>query len=125
MALYATAADEDRAWELAARNDFTLSPGIALDATPAVAYVNYDRWLVDCPECNNGILAAVGRPVWCCNCGNTSLDGLGRPVVWPEEREQIDTLLGVRPGPANRNWYPRETVDDLAQQNADNMPSGA
>lgn len=92
----------------------------AIDAQSLVAYVNLGRWVADCPECNNGIMVHPDRHGWCCNCGNSTVGGLSRRVRWPADIFRIEAVLEMRPAPANRNWYPHETVNELVHESIAN-----
>ena len=47
----------------------------------------------------------------CGSCGQKSR------VLWPDDREGIESVLSHRPIPESRNWLPGETVDDLKREN--------
>lgn len=75
------------------------------------AYINHGRWVIDCPNCNGGILA-VANEVQCKECGRTY------KAKFPSDREQAEHVLAQRPV-ANQNWLPdSETVSDLKAENA-------
>ncbi len=79
----------------------------------ARAYVYCGDWVADCPRhgCGNAEFlynrARVGSP-WttrksayhCSHCGHVA------PIDWPERAEEIVSVLGKRPIPHTRNWYP-------------------
>ena len=115
--MYETLEDRAKAIALGERKGFTYNEATALDGQPAVAFVNYGRWVVTCPDCNNGIYTHPDRGAWCCNCGNTQLDGMQRPVTWPAERDEIEAILASRPQ-ANQHWT-TETLAELLAENAD------
>ena len=80
------------------------------------AYMNAGRWVVDCsdPDCPG---AGLADHVYVCgNCKRIT------KVVWPDERDEVDRLVEVRPVPETRNWRgpwnPTELVDDLRRENA-------
>ncbi len=93
------------------------------------AYLNHGRWVAHCdtPSCTgaesvwpDGQLrtAADGRKcgishgvLHCANCGLTS------QVVFPDNSHDIMRVLARRPVPETRNWYPGETVEELAVEN--------
>lgn len=78
----------------------------------ATAYVNYGRWVIDCPRCNSGMLVSETF-AQCPECK------VGVDVRWPERalREWAEGILSKRPRD-NRNWYPdREGIEDLKAEN--------
>lgn len=98
--------------QLRARVQANGHPLTALAATPP-AYVNGGRWLTICPSCNNGVPV---DPSWtatvCVDCGSTY-----SPIFPDADRvAEIEAALEGRL-PANQNWLPGETVDDLLAEN--------
>lgn len=79
------------------------------------ARVNHGRWLADCPACNGAELVALGRRFVCQAPGC----GAQADVRWPAAptKAKIEALLALRPGAAQRNWTPSETVKSLAAEN--------
>lgn len=64
------------------------------------AYVNWGRWVADCPECNSGIDCSPDLPRGAClDCGAVY------KIDFPskKERDQAGELLSARPE-RNRNW---------------------
>lgn len=85
------------------------------------AFVNYGRWLVQCPWCPSAEYASMGdHRFFCTDCGNAPVGGAWVPVQWPEEYREIDAALAGRPK-MNRNWAPGETMSQLAAENAANL----
>jgi hypothetical protein len=98
------------------------------------AYVNHGRWVAHCatPSCAGAERVWPGGKVQhrdkiplpfgvtaagvlhCANCGRTS------SVEFPVDRKQINKILGRRPVPETRNWFPGETVEDLNVENTVN-----
>lgn len=82
--------------------------------------VNDSRWVIVCPDCGEGQLAARDDPRFCCwECKNVMVEGRWRPVIWPNNADEIAHELLKRPyrdgrGIGPRNWHPGETVADLA-----------
>ena len=82
------------------------------------AYINHGRWIAECPtRCGGAVIADSGVPLFVCyECG-----GDWYSVVFPPEKTAIEVLLMRRPPvgrePTTRNWYPGESVADLARQN--------
>lgn len=93
-----------------------LNVGTNPDAT-IQAYLNWGRWVVDCPDCRNAQLACRTDPRFMCNeCGNVASGKLWRPVEWPPNVQAIETLLQNRPV-ENQNWTPSESRVGLAIEN--------
>ncbi|MFE6846575.1 hypothetical protein [Streptomyces sp. NPDC057686] len=72
--------------------------------TRARAYVNFGRWVADCPlECGNAIALEPGQTSFFCpppgGCGHIA------EVEWPADPQGIWDALAVRP-PKHRNWFP-------------------
>ena len=100
----------------------------AVARAPAiVAHVNHNRWIVSCPDCHSAEYLWPDTPLFLCsNCLNGSVKGRWRKVKVPKEREAIERALRARPGPANRNWGPGESVADLVKENlAHHLDGGA
>jgi len=82
---------------------------------PLMARINHGRWVVDC-ECNGAELAFDEGIFMCQSCYNAGTRHQTRLVVFPKNRQAIETALLQRPEP-NRNWYPGETVTKLLAEN--------
>lgn len=69
----------------------------------ARAYVNFGRWIADCPtDCGSALqLQAQQGMFHCVECGHIA------PVEWPEDADPITEELAKRPAPRNRNWFPK------------------
>jgi hypothetical protein len=101
--------------------------GHVADVRPLDVEVNHGIWIWTCP-CGlgsaldppiGGGVAFVERPVgWCPRCENADVDGRWRPLRFPSDHDAIERLLTLRPEPETRSWWPGETVDELATQNA-------
>jgi DNA-directed RNA polymerase subunit M/transcription elongation factor TFIIS len=77
----------------------------------ADAYINHGRWVIDCPNCNGGVLANA-EEVTCRDCGHTY------KVKFPEDKEQAEQVMSHR-SVVNQNWHPdTETLADLKAENA-------
>jgi hypothetical protein len=83
---------------------------------PVPAIVNKGNWLVICPQCGGAEYAWEEGWFFCCSCKNSYLGHKYRHSVFPKNRAAIEELLAVRPL-ANRNWTPKETVEDLKREN--------
>lgn len=92
----------------------------------AYPYVNWGRWIADCPrlalgcsnrehygrDANTGHLGGLTDTSFrCAHCG------LACRVEWPKDRAAIDALLAARPVPATRNWLPGEPLESLVAEN--------
>ncbi len=93
-----------------------------LSATTTPAYINYGRWVVDCPYCGAALPASKNvRAFWCPECGLEPLHGYGVRVRFPPDSTMriIETILCMRPLARNRNWRPNESLAQLARENLD------
>lgn len=82
-----------------------------------MARVDHGRWLVECDYCKSAQLVGdEDLRFFCINCSNISNDGKWREIVWPENAEEIENVLAVRPID-NRHWSPGETIDELKAEN--------
>jgi len=93
-------------------------PSTTNHSVQAYAEVNHGRWTIRCPwcvTCHNA--SAEDHRFFCTHCSNGAGGGQWVSVIWPEERDEIETLLGNRPLPEQRNWVPTETVEDLRREN--------
>lgn len=96
----------------------------------AVAYVNFGRWVADCPtSCGSAWELQPGEMiVQCSECRNIA------PVQWPPWADEIWAALMERPLPRTRNWFPKdhplaiasgsthgETPDELLRQTREYM----
>lgn len=109
---------------------------------PALARVDFGRWIADCPDpdCLGAEYVEPGEQIFFCfNCGNVLINGDARQVLFPDDetRDRIEKVLLERPvierrGPNilaqamnvglvapgfSRSWDPHETVEDLYEQN--------
>lgn len=92
------------------------------DAAVVHAYVNHNRWIVDCPDCRAAVYIWLDAPAMLCSeCWNASIGGKYRRVILPKDVAGIAAALMERPLPQNRNWRPGETV---AMLRADNQQHG-
>lgn len=75
---------------------------MAYSRTDAVAYLNWGRWVADCPGgCVSAERLDPGQVAFVCsNCGHAA------PVTWPDNPAGIWQALGMRVLPPHRNWYP-------------------
>lgn len=89
--------------------------GVA-DMPPLRAYVNWGRWVVDCPFCNSAAFVWEDGLFFCMDCKNRKVEGKPVIVLFPSERYEIERLLNQRHG-ENQNWRPGETMEYLAKSN--------
>lgn len=82
----------------------------------ARAYVNYGRWVADCPAECGGAMTLEGRQnlFACAVCKQIN------QVEWPPNPDEIFETLLRRPLAKNRNWFPKDHF--LALRG--NMPHG-
>ena len=102
------AADRDDRWTVT-----TLRP---------VVYASWGLWVADCPNCPNaehygahpqtGYVGGLKKTVFRCSTCFTEAQ-----PAWSDDMKQIETLLAARSSPANRNWTPGETLEQLAADN--------
>lgn len=80
---------------------------MSLVTTSAMAYVNFGRWIADCPlDCGNAAALEASQTTFYCNppggCGHIAT------VVWPKNAVEIWEALNERPMPKTRNWFPKD-----------------
>jgi hypothetical protein len=92
------------------------------------AYINYGRWVADCPlGCNNAVAVSSNNTFECC--------GRRISVRFPEDSTDIFNALLARPI-RNRNWYPKDhffaicygiphgqTVEELDLETIEHLPN--
>ena len=101
-------------------------------APDAFAYINFGRWISDCPlGCGNAYGVNPGQLHFMCEvphgCGHIGI------LRWPLDAEKLWATLEMRPMPKTRNWFPRnhplalrsgcpdgQTVNDLLEENRAN-----
>lgn len=68
----------------------------------ARAYVNWGRWVADCPQnCGSALSLESGQATFhCSECHSLSV------IEWPENMGEIMDALAERPVPRTRNWFP-------------------
>lgn len=89
---------------------------MTLISSRARAYVNYGRWVADCPiNCGGALKLHPGQNLFhCTECKTIS------EIEWPSNAQEIWEELETRIAPRNRNWFPSN--HDLAMRA--NMPHG-
>ncbi|MDE2101841.1 MAG: hypothetical protein KGL39_31635 [Patescibacteria group bacterium] len=103
------------------------------DAIPALAIVRQGRWIAYCPNCEvryGGVRGGhtvgsannvePGHPMMCPECCNEDIGGKWRAVVWPEQKEDIEAVLGIRTQAQYQNWEYGQTVSELRIDNIAN-----
>ncbi len=110
-----------RARQLRQAYGLELAPMSNVDQGPALpARVNWNRWIVECPDCHNAEFGWADEPIFMCtHCWNAAVGGRWRRVVFPDgaERGRIEAALLARPVVNNRNWEPGESVGRLRAEN--------
>lgn len=68
----------------------------------ARAYVNWGRWIADCPiDCGGALSLEPGQATFACpECHSLS------QIDWPADADEIWEALKERPAPKFRNWFP-------------------
>jgi len=84
----------------------------------AVAFVHQGEWIARCPFCPSAQHVSKNDPrFFCAGCLNAAVDNRTVPVAWTDKCERIEELLEARPFVTTRNWFPHETLKDLAREN--------
>ncbi len=84
------------------------------DSTPLRAKINYGRWVVDCPNCDNVEFAFEDGLFFCTSCQNG--DKKPRRVLIHQDRKKIEKILSKRMI-KNRHWDSSESIEDLEKEN--------
>lgn len=68
----------------------------------ARAYVNFGRWVADCPlDCGSAMQLQPGQGSYhCVECGHLAT------IEWPDNADDIWAALDERNAKRNRNWFP-------------------
>jgi hypothetical protein len=102
-------------------------------ARPIDVEVNHGLWIWRCPcthaalndQLSGGGMAFLDCPLgWCPTCENAETVGRWRRLRFPPERTEIERVLALRPDPETRNWWPGETLAELAAENAEHGIGG-
>lgn len=77
-----------------------------MNQQPALAYVNFGRWVADCPQgCGNAYGVTPDQMHFMCEtpygCGHITT------LKWPHNAREIWNVLMARPMPKTRNWFPK------------------
>lgn len=94
---------------------------VDLDAEPSYAFVNFGRWIAECPQDR----CTGTSPVWingphlflCIVCANLGIRQRFRRVIVPDNWQDIESILFERHIYTERNWIPALTVADLLVEN--------
>jgi len=78
---------------------------------------NWGRWVIEC-ECGYSILASEQSAHFICSNPDCANGERWRAIVWPGEREDIESRLRVRPI-RNQNWIISDTLSVLERENTD------
>lgn len=91
--------------------------------TATFAYISHNRLICDCPDCRGAVYVWREGPhlMLCPDCWNGAIGGLWRPVMVPDKLAEIEAILLARPLPQHRNWKLPETLDDLRRQDKENL----
>lgn len=100
-----------------ARDRWNASVNWSQVAGTVPAEIARGNWRVMCPYCSGAIVVEPGCDFWCPDCAMVGNQGAAMIVEWPVARDAIEYLLLKRPDPANWNWMPGESVDDLRREN--------
>ena len=99
-------------------------PDTKLAKGEVLAYVNWGRWIAECPDCHDARIASQTFPYFIClNCDFN--DGEFANVVFPAEKAEIETELLKRTAvhpykmAPTRNWNQGETVQKLQDENVE------
>lgn len=77
------------------------------------AYVNWGRWLADCPSCNSAEVLQASQDTFVCSAVDCRYTD---QILWPASAEDIEGLLRPR-RLKNRNWVPEASMDVLRAEN--------
>jgi hypothetical protein len=77
------------------------------------------NWVAVCPHCQTPILTEPDDLLFCPDCLMQADNFLAVTVKVPVMGKEIEDLLVKRPDPMTRNWTTRETLEDLAAENAE------
>lgn len=68
----------------------------------ARAYINFGRWVAECPyQCGSALRLDPHQAMFHCKeCGSMA------EIEWPAEADAIWAALAKRRAPKNRNWFP-------------------
>jgi len=108
-------ASEYRRWQM---RSIRQRGGVVFESDkPVEAFVNHGRWMVHCAWCAN---APLTRPDWglacCMECGAFYP---ADKVIFPEQTEEITTILCKRARRDQQNWT-CESLEALQEENTRN-----
>lgn len=84
----------------------------------AYAFAEWGMWKACCPRpgCTNAMALLRDQQMFSC-LGQHSC-GFEAPITWPADPDAIESILAMRPLPANQNWLVGETLEQLLEENA-------
>jgi hypothetical protein len=84
----------------------------------AYAFAEWGMWKARCPRpgCTSAMMLVPGQSMYACLGAHGC--GIEAPLIWPADPQAIEAILAMRPLPANQNWLPGETLEDLIAENA-------
>lgn len=92
-------------------------PDAVAPAPPAVARLNKNRWLANCPDCSGAEYVWLEQLLFLCqSCWNETIGHQWRRVTLPRNLAAIERLVSHR-RLEHRNWEPGETLGDLRRDN--------
>lgn len=86
------------------------------------AYVNYGRWICDCPYCKSAQVVSYKEPIFFCpECDMIQNYGHAMNIKFPRAYKNIEQLLLVRPSVINRNWDLGQSLKELERENMEHF----
>lgn len=109
---------------------------MSITKTVAQAYINFGRWVSDCPaSCGNAYAVTPGQTQFHCALAHDGCGYLGE-LVWDPNSSAVWEALMERPMPRTRNWFPEghplaiqagcpmgQSVEELHQEARENGAS--
>jgi hypothetical protein len=103
-----------------AKHGFPLITDWRPSSQKALAYVNHDRWVANCPTpgCSGAEVVDPDWPLFVCmsGCGVGPLS-----VSFPRQRVEIERELLKRPARETRHWELHERIADLRRENKERL----
>lgn len=109
------------AMQVVLRHGDTPPPTETHPTATVIAEVIHGRWMAKCPWCASAQVASrEDRRFFCVECLNVRADGKWARVVWPEQADEIEAVLAMRPSKETRSWLAHESLGDLLRENQTN-----